>query len=154
MSTPSPDKEGVRERLVALLEPVVADHGAMLVDIEVLGSGTQTVRLLVHRDPGITLDACEAISREVSDLLDVEDPLAGRYRLEVTSPGLDRPLSTSNDFRRAEGRRLRVVLGSGRTVRGRLVRWDDAQIEVDQAGECIAIGRADIAKATIEAEFG
>ena len=135
------------------LEPVVVDHGAILVDVEVVGSGTQTVRLLVHRDGGITIDACEAISREVSDLLDVEDPLPGRYRLEVTSPGLDRPLSTPNDFRRAEGRKLKVVLESGRTISGRLVSWDEEQIEVEDGRERLSVSRAEIAKATIEVEF-
>ena len=140
--------------MVALLEPVVADHGAVLVDLELVGpTNNQTVRLLVHRDPAVGLDQCVAISREVADILDVEDPVPGRYRLEVTSPGLDRPLRTDQDFGRAAGRLLKVVLASGRTVRGRLHEWDVDQIILQAGDDAVEIRRHDIAKATIEAEL-
>ena len=145
---------GLKDDLVALLEPLVADHDAELVDLEVVGAiNNQTVRLLVHRDPAIGLDQCEAISREAADLLDVEDPVPGRYRLEVTSPGLDRPLQTDQDFGRAAGRLLKVVMSSGRTLSGRLQHWEVEQIVLDDGDEALSIDRKEIAKATIQAEL-
>ena len=87
----------------------------------------------------------------MADLFDIEDPIAGRYRLEVTSPGLDRPLETDGDFTRARGRLLKVVLMSGRVVKGRLVAWEADQLQLDNPAESVA--RADIAKANIEPEL-
>ena len=87
----------------------------------------------------------------MADLFDVEDPIAGRYRLEVTSPGLDRPLETDGDFARARGRLLKVVLASGRVVKGRLIAWEANQIQLDGPAEFVA--RADIARANIEPEL-
>ena len=111
----------------------------------------QLVRLLVHKNCGITLATCEAISREVADLFDIEDPITGRYRLEVTSPGLDRPLENDGDFMRARGRLLKVVLASGRVIKGRLVAWEADQIQLDSPAESVA--RTDIARANIEPEL-
>jgi len=115
--------------------------------------GGRTLRLLVHRESGTSVEVCEAISREVADLLDVEDLLPGRYRLEVTSPGLDRPLVTDGDFRRAGGRQLRVILADGGSLMGRLVIWDEQQVELDTVGGQRVVLRRDIARATIEVEF-
>ena len=99
---PSLQREELRDSLVDLLEPVVESSGAQLVDLELMGPvNTQTLRLLVHKEVGITIPDCETISVEVADFLDVEDPIPGRYRLEVTSPGVDRPLETDGDFARS-----------------------------------------------------
>ena len=98
--------------------------------------------------------ACEQISREIADYLDVEDPLPGRYRLEVTSPGLDRPLVTDGDFARAKGHLLKVVLLSGKNHRGRLIDWDTKKIALGEDGQDVEnVPREEIAKATIEVEF-
>jgi ribosome maturation factor RimP len=136
-----------------IVEPVVADYEASLVDVEILGRrNSRSIRVLVHKDPGITLDLCESISREIGDLLDVEDPVSGRYRLEVTSPGLDRPLVTDSDFARASARQLKVLLHSGRSVSGRLANWDPDAIELQIEKEVVnRIPRSEIVKATIEA---
>jgi len=107
----------------------------------------------VHKEHGITVENCEAISREVGDLLDIEDPITGRYRLEVTSPGLSRPLRTDRDFTRAHARLLKVVLVSGRTVQGRLEAWDSRAITLNGPDGRQFIERQEIAKATIEAEL-
>lgn len=154
------DAERLRRALAELAEPVVADHQAELVDVEVSGRGSYSVRLLVHRSKGATVDLCEAISRELSDLLDVEDPVPGRYRLEVTSPGLDRPLRTDADFCRAQSRRLKVVTSGGRTEIGRLVAFSDTEIELDRepgrkerTADRLVLKRQEIARATIEVEF-
>lgn len=145
--------EQLRPLLLGLAEPVVADHGAELVDVEVYGSGNYSVRLLVYRDRGVTVDLCEAISRELSDVLDIEDPVPGRYRLEVTSPGLERPLQTDADYRRAHLRRLKIVTCDGRTEFGRLTGFSERAIELDREAGPRVVDRSDIARATIEVEF-
>ena len=94
-----------------------------------------------------------SISREVADLFDVEDPLTGSYRLEVTSPGLDRPLDTDGDFARAENHLIKVVLKSGQVCKGRLINFDSDQIWLEPGIKIPSILRADIAKAFIEPEL-
>lgn len=148
------EADELRSRLLDLIRPVVEDNDAILVDLELAGSGHYTVvRVLVHRDAGVTVQTCEAVSREVGDLLDVEDPLRGRYRLEVTSPGLDRPLESDGDFQRARGRKLKVLLTSGRSLSGRLTEWDTDFIRLEDPEGDQAIARGDIVKARIEVEF-
>ena len=147
--------DALRQLLVDLVEPVLSDYEASLVDVEVVGKrNSRSIRLLIHKDPGITLDLCESISREVGDLLDVEDPVSGRYRLEVTSPGLDRPLVSNSDFARASSKQLKVLLHSGRSVSGRLAGWDNDAIELHVEKEVVdRIHRSEIVRATIQAEI-
>tara|TARA_B100000029_G_scaffold151858_1_gene146951 strand:- start:477 stop:926 length:450 start_codon:yes stop_codon:yes gene_type:complete len=148
------DKAKDKADLIALIEPLIVEHGVELVDIELSGNrGSQLVRILVHRDLGVTLGLCESISREVADLFDVEDPLTGSYRLEVTSPGLDRPLETDGDFTRAENHLIKVVLNSGQVYKGRLINFDSDQIWLEPEIKTPSILRADIAKAFIEPEL-
>ena len=100
-----------REQLVALLEPAVEQLGFELADLEVnLRGGGGVLRLFIDRDEGITLEDCEAVSRQVSGLLDVEDPIPGEYNLEVSSPGLDRRLVKESHFERFAGNRVKVKL--------------------------------------------
>ena len=130
------------------------DHRAELVDLELMGpNSNQTLRLLVHKDPGIGVDLCAAISREVADLLDVEDPIPGRYRLEVTSPGLNRPLVSDRDFARVGSSYLKVLLSSGHTFYGELAAWDRETITLNGEDGAKPIERKAIAKATIEAKL-
>ncbi len=155
-SEPSNVAAQLRERLLKCAAPIVKAHGGELVDVEVQSGGRDqhTARVLVHSDAGVTIRFCEGISRELSDLLDVEDPLPGKYRLEVTSPGLDRQLTTDGDFRRAQGRKLKAVLRDGRTEIGRLSGWNEEEIKMEiSEGEVRAISRQSIAKATVEVEF-
>ena len=151
----SPEAEQLRLHLILELAPIIEEHDAILVDVEIAGSKSQpSVRILVHKEPAVSLADCEQISREIADFLDVDDPLPGRYRLEVTSPGLDRPLITDGDFVRAKDRLLKVVLLTGKNHRGRLVAWDLSQITLDDGrGRMEEVLRENIAKATIEVEF-
>ena len=154
----------LKDRLIGLTRPIVQDHGADLVDLELVGNtNNQTVRLLVHKVSGVTVELCVAISREAADLLDVEDPIPGRYRLEVTSPGLDRPLVSDSDFGRALGRLVKTVSSNGETHLGRLLDWDGEflTLEADTAaskgkrdGEAsVRVERRSITRATIQAEL-
>jgi ribosome maturation factor RimP len=145
--------EELRELLVGLVTPVVEEHAAELVDLEVAGArNSRIIRLLVHKDPAISVELCGAISREVGDLLDIDDPVTGHYRLEVTSPGLGRPLQTDRDLARAVGRGIKVVMTTGHTHQGVLLRWDETNIAVSPAGSSeaeLTLSREVIAKATI-----
>ena len=146
------DLSVLRQNLIELFTPVVGDHRAELVDIDVVGrNNSRSVRLYVHKEAGVTIRECESISRELGDLLDIEDPIPGRYRLEVTSPGLDRPLVTDRDFGRAESRTVKVVAQSGHTVTGTLVGWDGQELVVEVGGKAVPVRRGEIARATIEA---
>lgn len=105
--------EDVRESLGPRLERIVAFAGMELVHFEARReSGGTVLRLYIDREGGVTLDDCARVSRQVSAELDADDPIPGRYTLEVSSPGLDRPLSRDRDFERYVGSQVRVVTAS------------------------------------------
>lgn len=100
----------VTERIVKLAGPVADEQGVWIVDVEMAGSARKpTVRVFIDKEGGVTLDDCESFSRAMSALLDVEDVIPFSYVLEVSSPGLDRPLKDIRDFERSVGRLARVV---------------------------------------------
>ncbi|HYI60921.1 MAG TPA: ribosome maturation factor RimP [Acidimicrobiales bacterium] len=119
------------ERVQALAEPVCAAEGVELVDVE-MDAGV--LRVTVDRDGGLDLDVISTLTRRLSRLLDDEDPVPGRYTLEVSSPGLERRLRTPAHFRRAVGEQvsLRTAPGTeaGRRLRGALVAADDDGVTV------------------------
>ncbi|TXH03407.1 MAG: ribosome maturation factor RimP [Nevskiaceae bacterium] len=101
----------LRERLTELLEPVVVALGYELVLIEYSPSrGASMLRLYIDAPGGINVDDCARVSREVSGVLDVEDPISGAYQLEVSSPGLDRPLAKPEHYERFAGAQARIQL--------------------------------------------
>jgi ribosome maturation factor RimP len=119
------------DELAKLLEPA---------DLEVrLGGKGGLVRVFIDKPEGIDLDDCEKVSRAVSALLDVEDPVPGNYNLEVSSPGLDRKLTKVEHFQRFEGEivkvQMRFPIEGRRRFRGTLVSSDDENIVVDVDGE-------------------
>ena len=98
-----------RDAVKAVGERVASRHGCELVDVEIKrGSGAALVRLFVDKTGGIGVDDLKLLSQEVSAILDVEDPVQSSYTLEVSSPGLDRPLVSARDFERNVGRLLQV----------------------------------------------
>jgi ribosome maturation factor RimP len=100
-------------KIYAMLSPVVDDLGYCLVSVKITGDERDTILQILAEDPetgSITLDECAHISRALSATLDVEDPIQGRYNLEVSSPGLDRPLTCYEDFRRFAGRDVKLEL--------------------------------------------
>lgn len=97
------------EKLRGLLLPLLESEGVELVELQLKGShGSQIVKVFVDTEDGITLEKCEVISRKFSDILDIEDILPGKYRLEVSSPGVNRPLHSAKDFLRNMHRQVRV----------------------------------------------
>lgn len=142
-----------------LFEPVVESMGYELVGVEFLGTGGHgTLRVYVDRDSGVSLDDCAAISHQLSGILDVEEPIKQAYDLEISSPGIDRPLFKLVDFERFSGNTARIKLAVGllgrKNFKGELQGVLDSKlvtIEVD--GEVFDLPYADIAKANLVGEF-
>ena len=100
--------------LTTLLAPSVEGLGYELVGVEYVPAGARSVlRVYIDAQDGIDVDDCAAVSHQVSGLLDVEDPIPGQYALEVSSPGLDRPLFTAEHFRQFAGHAVKIVLHDG-----------------------------------------
>ncbi|MGH1486019.1 MAG: ribosome maturation factor RimP [Cellvibrionaceae bacterium] len=94
-----------------LISPVVEALGCELWGLEYLSQGKHTlVRIYIDKESGVGLEDCEKVSRQVSSLMDVEDPITGKYTLEVSSPGMDRPLYTLEHFKRFVGETVAVKL--------------------------------------------
>jgi ribosome maturation factor RimP len=154
--TPDPAR---RASVVALLEPVVSASGFDLEDVELRSVGRQLlVRVLVDGENGITLDDVAAVSQAVSDALDPSDVLGVEpYTLEVSSPGVDRPLTLPRHWRRNVGRLVAVTLTDGAQVTGRLISVDDVEavLETDTKGRKASrtVPLAGVTKAVVEVEF-
>jgi ribosome maturation factor RimP len=118
-----------------LLEPVVGAAGYDLEDVTVTAAGKRSLlRVVVDSDQGIGLDDVATVSRTVSAALDESDAMgAGPYVLEVTSPGVDRPLTQPRHWRRARGRLVRAPLLAGGQIEGRVVSADDDAVVIDTA---------------------
>lgn len=144
----------LRERLIALIEPLIGRLGYELVELEqTSGRGSAVVRLFIDRPEGVGLTDCERVSREVSALLDVEDPIPTAYTLEVSSPGFDRVLRTPAHFARFVGSRIAVELAVPRAGRrrytGTLLTADEAGIALEVDGERVAMSFAEMGKARL-----
>lgn len=103
--------EQIAQQVSELIAPVIADLGYELVEVQFRREQHGMVlRVIIFHEGGIRVDDCSLVSREVSRILDVEDRIDQAYHLEVSSPGLDRPLETARDFARYRGSRVRVIL--------------------------------------------
>ncbi|MCL4456233.1 MAG: ribosome maturation factor RimP [Nitrospirae bacterium] len=101
----------VRQKIYELAEQTAEDEGFELVSADMIGSGRKaTVRIVIDKEGGVTIGDCERMSRRLEALLDVEDPIKGSYVLEVSSPGLDRPLVNQADFEKNIEKLARVVV--------------------------------------------
>lgn len=100
---------GLAARVAAAIEPALGTLGFRLVRVKVTGRDGGTLQVMAERPDGtFTIDDCEAVSRALSPILDVEDPIQGAYRLEVSSPGIDRPLARRSDIERAKGHEAKI----------------------------------------------
>ena len=129
----------LRERLIALIEPLLRQLGYELVELEFApGRGRGSLRIFIDRPEGIGISDCERVSREVSALLDVEDPIPTAYSLEVSSPGDDRVLRTHAHFERFKGSRVLVELVAPRDGRR---RYTGMLQEVSATGVALEVDR-------------
>ena len=146
----------LRERLIGLIEPEVGRMGFELVELEFAPSrGHGVVRLFIDSAAGVGLEDCERVSRAVSALLDVEDPIPGAYTLEVSSPGFDRVLRTRAHFERFLGQRVHVELREPRAGRrrytGTLLSTDAEGVVLEVDTERVAIPFSEVDKARLRA---
>jgi ribosome maturation factor RimP len=147
-----------RERLLALLEPVVTGAGYDLEDVTVAAAGRRSlVRVVVDADGGIDLDAVADVSRVVSATLDEAQEnggvLAGSYVLEVSSPGVDRPLTEPRHWRRATGRLVSTTV-DGAAVTGRVKSADGDGVTLDVKGAPTTAAWAALGPGRVQIEFG
>jgi ribosome maturation factor RimP len=144
----------LRERLIALLEPLLGRLGYELVELEFsAGRSSGAVRLFIDAPAGVRVEDCEKVSREVSALLDVEDPIPTAYTLEVSSPGFDRVLRTPAHFERFKGSRVYVELKEPRAGRrrytGQLLTVDEGGVALEVDQEQVTMTFAEIGKARL-----
>jgi ribosome maturation factor RimP len=149
---------GMRERLVGLVEPLLERLGYELVDLEFSGGrGSAMLRVFIDRQAGVGIEDCEVVSREVSALLDVHDPVATGYRLEVSTPGLDRVLRTPAHYARFAGAQVAVELAVPREGRrrytGRLLQSDADGMELMVEGAAVAFPYREVAQARLVPEW-
>ncbi|MBF9045566.1 ribosome maturation factor RimP [Rhodobacterales bacterium LSUCC0031] len=140
-------KTAIDRRMAEILTPVIVDMGFEVVRIRLMGGMTKTLQIMVQRpDGGIEVDECGRISTAVSAVLDVEDPLEDAYALEVSSPGIDRPLTRLKDFEQWEGYEARIetteMIDGRRRFRGVLagIEGDEVLLNIEEGGESITVG--------------
>jgi ribosome maturation factor RimP len=150
--------ETVVEAITSLVMPVLQEKDLVLVDVLYRRESSGWVlRLLIDKEDGVTLDDCTAVSREVSHLLDIEDIIEQAFNLEVSSPGLDRPLKSVGDFQRFAGRKAKVTtkepIKGNQVFTGRINKVEDELITMEVGQQELCIPFSEVAKARLEVEF-
>jgi ribosome maturation factor RimP len=142
-----------------LIEPVLLNDGIELVDIEYEHTRKRKVlRFLIHKPGGVKIEDCQYVSQLIEPILDVNELIVTDYILEVASPGLDRPLKTKTDFRRAYGHTVKVITNRAINKRNQFVgqvnHVENGIVElIDASNQKIQIPLAEIAKAQLEIKF-
>lgn len=141
-----------------LVKPLIEAEGMELVEVEFVRSrGGRILRIFIDKPGGVTIEDCAQVSHRVGDVLDMEDPIAESYTLEVSSPGLDRQLKSEADYRRYSGRKIRVITTTGidgKNVHiGRLMEFNGDTLKVDVDGKAANIPLRLVSKARLEPEF-
>ncbi|MFK7898316.1 MAG: ribosome maturation factor RimP [Myxococcota bacterium] len=144
-----------------MIEPVVEEHGCALVDVEIARNrGTGLLRVTVDSESGdgrVPVEQCAAISREVETLLDAADTMPGAYKLEVSSPGLDRVLGRERDFEAVVGSEIKLrakrPIEGRKRFRGRLVSFESGVLKMEVDGEEALVPFDEVEKANMIYEF-
>ncbi|MBE9568055.1 MAG: ribosome maturation factor RimP [Proteobacteria bacterium] len=141
-----------------LFEPVVEGMGFELIEIEHFPNPKHGVlRLYIDKEGGVVIEDCSAVSRQISALIDVEDPVRGQFNLEVSSPGLDRPLRRVKDFQRFTGSKVKlktaVPLDGQRNFNGRLLEANEDTVVIETDKEELSLPMNAIEKARIVPEY-
>jgi ribosome maturation factor RimP len=148
------------EKLKEIVEPVVTGQGYELVDVEWKHEASAWIlRVFIDGAGGVTLEDCARVSHTLSATLDVSDAIPTTYNLEVSSPGLDRPLKKEADFRRALGQKAKIrtrhpIGESRRNFSGKLVAVDNGLVKIDVGDQVCDVPIADVEKANLVFEFG
>ncbi len=156
------ETDAIREKIHALASQIAEDEGLELVSADLIGRGKRALlRVVVDKDGGVTISDCERMSRGLEALLDVEDPIKQSYTLEVSSPGLDRPLVRQKDFERSTGKLARITtteaIDNSTFLVGRIIDvgqdWIRLQIEKKGEKKDVFIPLNKISKARLEIEI-
>jgi ribosome maturation factor RimP len=150
--------QGIAKQVGSLVEPILEGMGYELVDVEYVSSyGRWILRFFVDKEGGVTIGDCAQISEELGDLIDVKEFIRHEYNLEVSSPGLDRPLRKEKDLPRALGKkvkvRMAVPLEGRRNFTGVLLRYGDGILHLEVDGQEVALSWPDVDKANLVYEF-
>jgi ribosome maturation factor RimP len=141
-----------------LFEPVVSGMGYELIEIEHFPNPKHGVlRLYIDKEGGVNVEDCSSVSRQISALIDVEDPVSGQFNLEISSPGLDRPLRRVKDFQRFTGSLVKiktvVPMDGQRNFKGRLLKADEEVLVIETDTEEISMPMSAVDKARVVPEF-
>jgi len=147
------------DKIAVLADGVAQDELVELIDVEIATEGPRSlIRIFIDREGGVRLRDCESFSRKLGAVLDVEDPVAGPYSLEVSSPGVNRRLSQPTHFAACRGKRVHVVLSApvegSRNFRGVLRESDGEGIELDRDGRVFRLPYRLMRKANLEVTQG
>ncbi len=145
-------------KLTQLLQPLVEDLGYEFVGMEQSSNPKNPVVVIyIDRPEGIAIEDCEKVSREVAALLDVEDPIPGQYSLEVSSPGLDRPLFTPEQFARFAGEEATVnvyaPVDGRRKFRGEILEAGEDSVTIEQDGTPVTLDMSNVVKARLVPDY-
>lgn len=157
----------IQVQIETLVIPILDDLGFELVDFQFKNEGKQwALCVFIDKPGGITLDNCAEVSREVGAILEIEDPIKSAYRIEISSPGLDRPLKKPADFERFAGQKIKLKTlrsldpdqrgHTRKTFVGTLLGLEEDQVRVEQSdkhGGLVVIPLAEIEKANLEEVF-
>ncbi len=153
----------VKEKIVELLSTLLEDDKFFIVEVQVSPSKVrQKVTVLIDSDPGISIDECAEISRELGEMLEAQEVLPNAYTLEVSSPGVDYPLAMPRQFRKNIGRTLRVILKDGMEKKGQLISANEEGFVVleelkkkkkDQVPAELSFAYDEVAKAEVQIKF-
>jgi len=146
------------QKLNEMLQPLVEDLGYKFIGLEYSNNPKHAVlRIYIDQDHGVGIEDCERVSRETAALLDVKDPIKSRYNLEVSSPGLDRPLFTLAHFAEFEGQEVKVNLfaaqGGRRNFQGLILGVNEGNVTIDQDGSGVTLEFSNIAKARLVPDY-
>ena len=148
------DALALQEDVERLATPFLENRGVELVELYLAGGQRRKIlRLFVDRPGGITIGECAALSRDLADLLDTHDPIKGTYVLEVSSPGLNRPLKTERDYQRAVGKAVRLQVDGKGALMGILTSCGSQNLTLKTDTEVVQIPRCGIRKANLHFEI-
>jgi ribosome maturation factor RimP len=147
----------IKKRVLKLAEQVAEDLSLELFDLELLGKGKLLLRVMIDKEVGVTLDDCERFSRGLEALLDVENPIPVSYTLEVSSPGLDRPLRDLKEFEKNIGKLARIItaekIENQNLFIGRILDVNKDFVKLSFHGQELDIPFDKISKARLEVEL-
>ena len=150
--------KSVAEEVLQLATPITESRGLELVDVEYNKEGENWIlRVFIDKEGGVSIKDCQEVSRDLESQLDTVEPIEKSYLLEVSSPGLDRPLKDKEDFERFAGQLIDVStyapVQGAKEFTGKLLGLEDDEIKIEVEGEKLAIPRSKVAKTKLAVEF-